>query len=35
MVVSRSALGSLAQALEEPGGIERLRQQLEAEVDSQ
>ncbi|MEO8608569.1 MAG: hypothetical protein ABI690_11835 [Chloroflexota bacterium] len=31
IMVSRSMLDSMAQALEEPGGIERLRQQLEAE----
>jgi hypothetical protein len=31
IMVSRSALGSVAQALEEPGGIDRLRQQLEAD----
>jgi hypothetical protein len=29
LFVSRDALGSLANALEEPGGIERLREQLE------
>jgi hypothetical protein len=29
VMISRSALGGVAQALEEPGGIERLRQQLE------
>ena len=29
VIASRAALGSLAQALEEPGGIERLRRQLE------
>jgi hypothetical protein len=30
LVVSREALTGVAQALEEPGGIERLREQLEA-----
>lgn len=30
IMVSSEALSSMAQALEEPGGIERLRQQLEA-----
>jgi hypothetical protein len=29
LFVAREALGDLARALEEPGGVERLRQQLE------